>query len=182
MLFRDTPPGRSTRTNRLNGVVAGVLLVAAAALLPWWRPAGPSGVPLATLSHAPEGIAAEIRNLVRTGQIAAGARTWNPQIWGSWLEWVEPRLSYTVDSRIELFPGTLWDDVDQVSSMTGDWLPVLDEYEVQIVVLTSEQSALDAALDATPVWRVAYRDGEGSILVREAAVSRLGREAVPVPL
>jgi len=34
-------------------------------------------------------------------------------------------------------------------------------------VLTSEQSALEAALDASPAWRVAYRDGEGSILVQE---------------
>ena len=167
ILFRDTPPGRSTRTNRLNGVVAAVLLVAVVALLPLWRPVGPLGVPLATLSHAPEGIAAEIRNLVRTGQINPGAPTWNPQHWGSWLEWAAPDVYYTVDSRIELFPDVLWDDVDQVASMTGDWLPVLDEYKVQVVVLTSEQSALEAALDASPAWRVAYRDGEGSILVQE---------------
>lgn len=167
ILFRDTPPGRSTRTNRLNGVVAGVLLVAAVALLPLWRPAGPSGVPLATLSHAPEGIAAELRTLVRTGRVEAGAPTWNPQVWGSWLEWAVPDVSYTVDSRIELFPDVLWDDVDQVATMSGDWLPILDEFEVQVVVLTSEQSALDAALDAAPAWRVAYRDSDGSILIRE---------------
>ena len=167
ILFRDTPPGRSTRTNRLNGVVAGVLLVAAVALLPLWRPAGPSGVPLATLSHAPEGIAAELRNLVQTGQVNAGATTWNPQHWGSWLEWAVPDVYYTVDSRIELFPDVLWDDVDQVAAMSGDWLPVLDEYDVQVIVLTSEQPALEAALDASPAWRVAYRDAEGSILIRE---------------
>jgi hypothetical protein len=167
MLFRDTPPGRSTRTNRLNGVVAGVLLVAAVAFLPLWRPAGPSGVPIATLSHAPEGIAAELRNLVQTGQVNAGAPTWNPQHWGSWLEWAVPDVYYTVDSRIELFPDVLWDDVDQVATMSGDWLPVLDEYEVQVIVLTSEQPALEAALDAAPAWRVAYRDAEGSILIRE---------------
>jgi hypothetical protein len=78
-----------------------------------------------------------------------------------------PDVYYTVDSRIELFPDVLWDDVDQVATMSGDWLPVLDEYEVQVIVLTSEQPALEAALDAAPAWRVAYRDAEGSILIRE---------------
>ena len=167
LLFRDTPPGRSTRTNRLNGVVAAVLLVAGVALLPLWRPAGPTGVPVATLSIAPEGIATELRNLIASGQVSTGAPTWNPQIWGSWLEWAVPDLYYTVDSRIEIFPEVLWDDVDQVAGMQGAWLPVLDEYKVEIVVLTSDQTVLDAALEASPAWRVTFRDADGSIALRE---------------
>jgi hypothetical protein len=162
ILFRATPPGRSTRTNRLNGVVAGVLILASVALLPIWRPVGPAGVPVVTLTDAPQGIANALQEL------PAGTRTWNPQLWGSWLEWAAPGLAYTVDSRIELFPETLWNDVDQVAAMQGDWLAILDEYAVEVVVLTSEQSALDAALEGSSAWRREYGDADGSILTREA--------------
>ena len=170
LLFRDTAPGRSTRTNRLNGVVAAVLILAGAALLPLWRPSGAIGVPLATLSDAPDGIAASLRNAVSSGQVRTGAPLWNPQVWGSWLEWAVPELYYTVDSRIELFPDILWDDVDRVASMQGEWLAVLDEYKVEVVVLTSEQTALDAALEASPVWHTHFRDAEGSVFLRELAL------------
>jgi len=162
ILFRDTPPGRSTRTNRLNGVVAAALIVTAVALLPAWRPTGPSGVPLATLSYAPEGIAAALGNL----NVGNAARTWNPQVWGSWLEWAVPRLSYSVDSRIELFPDALWDDIDQVSSMTGEWQATLDDPQVLVVVLTTDQVALKTALLESLNWRLAYEDPDGFVLVR----------------
>lgn len=166
ILFHDTPPGRSTRTNRLNSVVAGVFLVAAVALLPLWRPNGPSGVPLATLSHAPEGVAAELNDLLATGRVHAGAQTWNPQVWGSWLEWAVPNLSYTVDSRIELFPDALWDDIDQVARMTGDWQAILDDPEVLVVVLTTDQITLKTALLESVKWQLEYEDEDGFVLVR----------------
>jgi hypothetical protein len=162
-LFRDSPPARSTRTNRLNSVVAGVLLLAGVALLPLWRPAGAIGVPAATLTEAPEGIAAALREAIDAGDIAAGAHTWNPQAWGSWLEWAVPGLAYTVDSRIELFPEGLWDDVDQVAAMRDDWLGVLTAYEVQVIVLTSDQTSLVAAFEQAG-WKAVHSDAEGTVL------------------
>ena len=164
ILFRDTPPGRSTRTNRLNSIVAGVLLLAGIALLPLWRPAGAMGVPAATLTDAPEGIAVELRRAVAAGEIRAGAPTWNPQAWGSWLEWAVPDLAYTVDSRIELFPATLWDDVDQVASMRDDWLAVLDTRRVEVVIVTSDDGGLDGELQEAG-WQLAFRDDDGAILL-----------------
>jgi hypothetical protein len=166
LLFRDTPPGRSTRTNRLNSIVAGVLLLAGVALLPLWRSAGALGVPAATLTDAPEGIAAELRRAIAAGEIRAGAPTWNPQAWGSWLEWAVPELRYRVDSRIELFPDTVWTDIDRVESMAGGWQAVVGHPEVLVIVLTADQDALTAALLDTFQWRLDYQDAAGMVLIR----------------
>lgn len=166
ILFRDSPPGRSTRTTRLNGVIAALLVVAAVALLPAWRPAGPAGVPVGTLSHAPQGVAAELRALRAGGALEVGDPVWNPQAWGSWLEWSVPGFYYAVDSRIEIFPAVLWTDVEVIASGAAGTLSTLDEYGVAAVVQTADQGALEAALGASASWRLAYRDVDGAIWVR----------------
>jgi hypothetical protein len=165
-LFRDSPARRSTRGNRLNSLVAAVLILAGVALLPIWRPAGPLGVPVGTLSHAPQGIAAELRTVLREGSLPAGSAVWNPQTWGSWLEWAVPDVFYTVDSRIELFPADLWDDVALVSAGSDEAGSILDTYKVRVVVLTAEER-----IEVEPVIQRAgfvlrYEDAEGSIWIR----------------
>jgi hypothetical protein len=146
------------RRSPLNGLVVGVLALAGVALLPLWRPVGPAGVPIGTLSHAPQGIAAYLRD--ELGQ----SRVWNPQPWGSWLEWAAPNHLYTVDSRIELFPPDLWDDVagtEQGDIECGPW-----NYGVNAVVVAESQPRVRDALAAARAWEQAYRDAEGSIWVR----------------
>ena len=64
---------------------------------------------------------------------------WNPQVWGSWLEWAVPELSYAVDSRIELFPERLWDDVELVAAGSDRTSAILDTYKVRVVVLLAEE-------------------------------------------
>ncbi|MEO5703535.1 MAG: hypothetical protein ABIZ52_00425, partial [Candidatus Limnocylindrales bacterium] len=82
------------RRNPLNALVVVVLLFAAIALLPVWRPLGPAGVPVATLIHAPQGIAMDLRKLAsdRAAAQLPAPRAWNPQTWGSWLEWAVPEV------------------------------------------------------------------------------------------
>jgi hypothetical protein len=162
-LFRESPPRRSTRGNRLNGVLAAVLILAGVALLPFWRGVGPQDLQ-GTVSYAPSALTGELRNLLDTGRISPGARTWNPQVWGSWLEWSVPELSYAVDSRIELFPDELWADLEQVSTMQGDWRAILEDYEVDVVVLTPEQRAIAEALDDSPTWVVLFDGADGFIV------------------
>ena len=165
-LFGDAPPRRSTRGNRLNGLVAAVLILAGVALLPFWRPVGPLGVPAGTLSHAPEGIAAELRTIMRERNFPGSFAVWNPQIWGSWLEWAVPDMFYTVDSRIELFPADLWDDVALVAAGSAETGPILDTYKVGVVVLTAEERiAVEPVIE--PVGFVLrYEDADGSIWMR----------------
>ena len=165
-LFRDSPPRRSTRGNRLNGLVAAVLILAGVALLPSWRPAGPLGVPVGTLSHAPEGMAAELRTVLREGNFPAGFAVWNPQAWGSWLEWAVPELFYTVDSRIELFPADLWEDVALVSAGSQETGSILETYRVRVVVLTAEERSAVGPVIERAGFVLRYEDADGSIWIR----------------
>ncbi len=160
---------RDRRPSTLNGVVMGLLIVAGIALLPFWRPTGPAGVPLATLSYAPQGIADYLRHLgVRFTSIPP--RVWAPQHWGSWLELEAPYLAYAVDSRIELFPTPVWADYDRVEVAAADrlvlppdWAQVLDRDRVGLVVTDAATNvALETALSRA-CWGRVYTDSDGSI-------------------
>ena len=151
------------RRSPLTGIVVVVLLVAAIALLPLWRPVGAAGVPAGALSHAPQGIAAALDRLWgRPG----GANVWVPQAWASWVELKLPWALVAVDSRIELFPPEVWDEVHQVVRASGDWLEILDRYKVAMLVVHAEETSLSSALATSPAWRRAYADAEGAIWVR----------------
>lgn len=161
---------RLPRRSRANAVVAGVLIVAAVALLPLWRSTGPAGVPLGTLTYAPQGIAHELTAFENLQ--SHPATIWNPQRWGSWLEFAVPDARYAVDSRIELFPQSLWADLDTVESGTGDWAAVLDRYAPDLVVVERPtDTALENALVLDPGWACIYQDVDGSIWARSDTVA-----------
>jgi hypothetical protein len=152
----------------LNALVVVVLLVAAIALLPVWRPLGPVGVPLATLSDAPQDIAIELRRLDETGRaLRTKPHVWNPQIWGSWLEWAVPSMEVAVDSRIELFPLSLWADSSLLATGDGEWRSILDRYDVDVLVLTVDQDArLRPLLETSHDWSQTFTDADGTIWIR----------------
>jgi hypothetical protein len=152
------------RGSPLNAVVAGVLVLAGVAVLPWWRPPGPAGVPEGLLTYAPQGIA------VHLGDVRPGTNVWNPQRWGSWLELADLEFRYAVDSRIELFPASVWSDIDRVEAGTGAWAEVLDRSRVNVVVTDARADvALERALDTSGAWVRSYEDLDGSIWTRAAA-------------
>lgn len=154
-----------SRRSPLNAVVMAVLVLAAVALLPLWRPVGPAGIPAATLTHAPQGIGARLDRLTAIGEVT---HVWAPQTWASFFEWAAPDGCYAVDSRIELFPKDLWDDASRVASGADNWLTVFDRYTGTIaLVTTAEQEAvLRPTLEGSVVWSLDYRDADGAIWVR----------------
>ncbi|HUG30647.1 MAG TPA: hypothetical protein VMQ65_09080 [Candidatus Limnocylindria bacterium] len=156
------------RRSPLSALVIALLGVVAVMLLPVWRPLGQAGVPAGVLSHAPQGIAAELRRLDATGVVKrTNPRVWNPQSWGSWLEWAVPNMHVAVDSRIELFPPELWADSNQLASGAGESLAILDRRAVDVVVLTVEQEGrLGPMLEGAHDWSRIYADGEGTIWMR----------------
>lgn len=169
-------PARRRQGSPLNALVAGILILAAIALLPMWRPVGPAGVPSGAVSYAPQGIT---QRLALFSNLSSHAATvWNPQVWGSWLEFAVPGELVAVDSRIELFPTALWDDVDRVSSGSPDAVPILDRYHPDLVVVERpSQAALEAALTAAPAWACIYQDVDGSIWARSDTVLARGTRA-----
>lgn len=157
-------PKRLDRRSPLNDLVAIVLLGAGVALLPAWRPLGPAGVPVATLTYAPQGIAASINDLLfRVPQDPPVASIWAPQTWASYLEFaIRPSTAILpVDSRIELFPANVWRDFEIVNAAGDGWQDILARDHVAIVVAI-DQSALERALDGSG-WQHYYEDLDGSI-------------------
>ncbi|HJW23030.1 MAG TPA: hypothetical protein VJ506_11435 [Candidatus Limnocylindrales bacterium] len=153
---------------RLNLAIAAILVLAGVALLPTWRPVGAAGVPLATISYAPQSLGAALTTIQpRTGPTGSpgASRVWNPQTWGSWLEFAAPADRYALDSRIELFPGSIWDDAATISA--GN-LGALAKYQVDIVVTDSQADAgLEAALTSDPAdWLEFAMTCDGAIWLR----------------
>jgi hypothetical protein len=156
---RDTPTMR-----RLNVVVAGVLVLAAVALLPVWRPQEPGlDAPLGVVGTAPPGITLELRK-VATGD----DRLFAPQPWGSWFEFAVPQTPVFIDSRIELFPVSVWDDYDTIVDGGDGWRQTLDRRGVTIVVAAKAAgtSPLGNRLAADPGWREIFADADGRIFIR----------------
>ncbi len=123
---RDTKIGR-----RLNAVVALVVVVAGVALLPVWRPTDPAtGTPAGLVTDAPPAITAALR-----AQAKPGDRVFDPQSWGSWFEFALPDLPVAIDSRIEVFPPSVWADYGTVLAGADGWQAVLDRWGVTFVVI-----------------------------------------------
>src|SRR5207237_10899341 len=49
-------PPRAVRRSPLNAIVALLLILVGVAIIPAWRPVGPTGVPAGTLSFAPQAL------------------------------------------------------------------------------------------------------------------------------
>ena len=164
---------------RLNVVVVAFLVLVAVVEMPVWRPIGPAGVPLGSLTYAPQSLADRLGRLpseLRLGVLNA----WNPQVWGSWLELAVPAYRYGVDSRIELFPKSVWDDYDAIHA--GD-IGLLDRAGVSVVVTDHDVDAtLEAALRASDRWATAFEGCDGDIWVHRSAFAgavTTVREACP---
>jgi hypothetical protein len=159
----NAPERTPERPRRPNLAIAVGLAVAAVALLPIWRPIDPGlGVPLGVVGSAPSGITAALRTMA-----TAEDRIFNPQPWGSWFEFAVPVLPVAIDSRIEVFPGNVWDDYETVSSAGAGWLAILDRWGVTMIVTSRDgDPRLAAALSANSGWREVHDDSDGLLFVR----------------
>lgn len=153
---------RVRRGSPLNGAVMVGLAVAGVLLLPIWRAVDPgTGAPAGILAQAPSAITARLRDLATPAD-----RVWNPQAWGSWLEFAVPAPRYAVDSRIEIFPATTWQLTDLLDASTPRGTELLARFGVTIVVASGRDTPLERALAADSTWRATHRDRDGSIWIR----------------
>jgi hypothetical protein len=158
---------------RLNLAIVAVLALVGIALLPSWRTSGAAGVPVGTLAFAPQGIAQALNGEVcnaAAGPLATPAaaappsRVWNPQVWGSWLEFAAPTCAYVVDSRVELFSSQVWADDETIETGGAGWDEVLRRYQVFAVVTNhATEGSLEAGLGRSDRWTRLYDDADGSV-------------------
>jgi len=148
------------RTSRLNGVLAAGLGILVLVALPWWRPSDPLTGRQGLLSYAPSGLAASLE-----ASTAPDARVFTQQTWASWFEWAVPDGRYFLDSRFELFPGSVFTDYDVISKGGDAALAKLDGWGVGAVVVAGG-APLAATLDGAG-WRRAYADADGVVFVHD---------------
>ena len=155
-----TEPARADPpiVRRMNAVLAGALVLAGIALLPAWRGDDPGTLaPRGSLAHAPSSITAVLRREVRDGD-----HVFNPQTWGSWFEYAIPAARYAIDSRIELFPPSVWDQVEAVSGGVDGWQEQLRTWEVDLVVTTvGERAFADRLVGAG--WEPIHEAADGAV-------------------
>ena len=143
---------------RLNVVVAAAIVLAGIVLLPVWRPTEPGlETPRGVVGTAPPGITGALR-----AQAHPGDHVFNPQTWGSWFEFGLPDLPVGIDSRIELFPASVWDAYENVIDGVDGWQAQLAAWNVSFVVVAKPDEAFAARLSAAG-WRPVYSDGDGSL-------------------
>jgi hypothetical protein len=146
---------------RLNALVAGLMVLVGVALLPFWRPVDPAtGTPAGLVTDAPAGVTATLRTVARSGD-----RVFNPQPWGSWMEFALDDLIVTVDSRVELFPAAVWADYEAIRVGAPGWQAILDRWDVTLLVVEPADPTMVTRL-VDSGWLMVSSDASGTVLRR----------------
>jgi hypothetical protein len=118
-------------------------------------------VPAAVLTDAPSGVTCAVREAAGPGD-----RVLNPQVLGSWLEFAVPDVLVASDSRIEIFPASVWSELEQVGLGVGDWQGRLRDWGVTVVIAGSDDVDFIGRLMSAG-WRQVHADEDGVVLVRD---------------
>ena len=146
----------------INSAIAVSLVAVGVVLAPWWKTLEPPGGHDGILSFAPPGVTQETSSMAHPGD-----RIFVTQAWASWFEWQFQRQLVAVDSRIELFPASVWQDYRNVVTARQGWQGILDRWEVDVVVLSRDQGSLLIPVIATePRWHLAFEDADGVVYMR----------------
>jgi hypothetical protein len=148
-----------TRTmQRANAAIVIFLVLVGVALLPVWRPTDPgTGTPVGLLTDAPSGVTATIKQAAR-----AGDNLFNPQSWGSWFEYAIPDTLVAVDSRVEIFPLSVWAAYDAVRAGDPGWQQILAEWHVTLIATEFDDDELVDRLREAG-WTLISADASGSV-------------------
>jgi hypothetical protein len=145
----------------MNAVLATTFLAAAIVVMPFWREASPTGAP-PFLAQAPVSLVDATES-----RVPAGSRVFVSQTYASWFELALPTMPVFTDSRIELYPTSIWDTYFELSSATEGWQATLDRWNVAAVVINPDQDeTLATHMLKDPGWQLAFRDESGYVFVR----------------
>jgi hypothetical protein len=149
------PRGRPEGSGGSALINSGFLLAIAASavlLLPWWNDI--------QLVAAPQHL------VVATEEATVpGARLMVHQTYASWFELALPDRPVFVDSRIELYPETVWADYEALIDGRSDWPEIVDRWQADAIV-TDRSWTLIPFLRTSPSWRLAFENRDGFVFVR----------------
>ena len=145
----------------MNALLVTTVVAAAIVVMPIWRGSTATGAP-GYLGQAPA-------TLVEATEAALppGSRLFVSQTYASWFELELPSMPVFVDSRIELFPTSMWQTYVEVGGAREGWQATLDRWDVDAVVINPEQDGvLTSHIRDDPAWRLAFNDDSGYVFVR----------------
>ena len=159
---RNSAPARELPPSLLNTAIAACLLLIVGIFFTFSLEGGSFHRPGTRVADAPVALTTELGRLLQPGD-----RIFNLQRWGSWFELSLPDNPVFVDSRIELFPGRVWNDYLSVSNGRQGWAAILDRWSVEAVAVnTDQQGTLIRLMKLDPRWRLVYTDDQGVIFTR----------------
>jgi hypothetical protein len=145
----------------MNALLVTTILAATVIVMPIWRASTPTGAP-AFLGQAPASLVDATE-----AALAPGSRLFVSQTYASWFELELPSMPVFVDSRIELFPTSIWNAYLAVGGAREGWQATLDRWDVDAVVINPDQDGvLTSHIEDDPAWRLAFKDDSGSVFVR----------------
>jgi hypothetical protein len=159
-----SPAARTERRGSpaFNAIIVLAMVAFVAVELPWARDRiDPASGSSALLGFAPQDL---VDATARS--VPPNARVFVSQPFASWFEFALPSNPVFVDSRIELFPGRVWNDYVDVMQAREGWQAILDGWHVDAVVLREEDSMLGSRIGHDPNWQLVLRDGDGALYVR----------------
>lgn len=149
----------------------GLIAAAVIATLPWFGPG--------RYLNAPQLFAREgqyrwlLSNTTPIGatnwlvQHPIEGRFWTDMSYSSYTIWQIPTKQVFADLRVELFPIQIWDEYFAISAGGQQGMQLLDTYHItHLLIDTTTQADLRAALLSRPGWCEVYHDGEAAILRR----------------
>jgi hypothetical protein len=153
----DEPRGSPFMNTLLVATIAATAIV----VMPLWRGPSSTGGPT-SFSQAP----ATLVDATEAG-VPPGSRLFVSQTYASWFELALPSMPVFVDSRIELFPTSIWNAYLDIRGAREGWQEMLDRWNVDAVVINPDQdSTLITHIEDDPAWRLAFRDDSGYLFVR----------------
>jgi hypothetical protein len=146
---------------RLNALFAGVILLMVMITLPWFK----ESLPLPELKRGLISAETPVEATQFLVENQLPGPVFHHMAYGSYLIWAaQPDYPVFVDSRIELFPYAHWLDYMMISNADGDWVSILEKFEIRTLMVSIEdQPALILEITNSPNWNLSFENALTSI-------------------
>jgi hypothetical protein len=146
----------------LNSVFVAIMAVTVLVTFPWSLIGADRTHPGSKVYLSLPGITTTLQQVARSGE-----GIFDSQKFGSWLEFAVPRNPVFIDSVIEVYPDSVWQDYRNVSNGREGWQNVLARWHADIVVLDRTQGGgLIPLIRRNPDWRLIHTDRDGLVFAR----------------